>query len=292
MPPISKCPRHNRPLVFAGQFWECPEGDRFAPAEIAGQLPQPKPQKLETFKFKQPLMVLKMKGRIWEFAIIMIIGSLISAYGWDNFWFTGTALILWGIYIILPDQMDILNSAAREFEARLGPNASYATTEFQDTLRSKAWPLWLKVMLKLIIVMLIAVQFSIFSATLPMANFITLIILFTLYFTMPTTYRPDQPWKAVEAWFRFLLGVTIAAFMWALFTGHTAQVLDPLYIFTLQMPIVAEALADAAMAIMTAFGGTPSLTLLGNTLAGSPAALFFLLGLAFFATFPVEMEAA
>jgi hypothetical protein len=244
------------------------------------------------YKFKQPLMVLKMKGRIWEFAIITIIGFLISTNFWDNFWFTGVALILWGFYIILPDQMDILNAAAAEFETRIGPNASYASTEFQDILRSKAWPLWLKCMLKLIIVMLIAVQFSIFSATLPMANFITLIILFTLYFTMPTTYRPDQPWKAVEAWFRFLLGVTIAAFMWALFTGHTAQVLDPLYIFTLQMPIVAQAMADALMAIMTAFGAGMSVNVLGTQLAGSPAALFFLLGLAFFATFPVELEAA
>lgn len=56
--------------------------------------------------------------------------------------------------------------------------------------------------------------------------FVSMIFLFIIYFTMPTSYRKDEPYKASEAWFRMLVGFLIAITIFS-FLSPGVNLFDP-----------------------------------------------------------------
>ncbi|MDD5416985.1 MAG: hypothetical protein PHU12_03340 [Candidatus Aenigmarchaeota archaeon] len=124
-------------------------------------------------------------------------------------------------------------------------------------VKSRLWKMILKSFVKLFIVMFVVLNFTYIYPV------VSLVVLFAAYFSMPTSYSTDQPWKGTEAWMRLLIGFCLAALMWSILTFDGSA-------------------AGFTQAFLT-FGIWP-IVIGGETLP------IYLIVLAFFCTFPKRKE--
>jgi len=86
-----------------------------------------------------------------------------------------------------------------------------------NEIRKRMKWLVLRSMVKMLIIILILVNFVNTYAL------ISLVLLFAFYFTMPTSYTTREPYKAIESWMRMFLGLCIASLLWSILEfGGTA----------------------------------------------------------------------
>lgn len=83
--------------------------------------------------------------------------------------------------------------------------------------------LYTKSFLKIFAIMFILMELSIGKFPNLLAS---LVFLFIVYFSMPTSYRKDEPFKSSEAWFRMLVGFLIA-FTLLVFLSPGINIFDP-----------------------------------------------------------------
>lgn len=136
-------------------------------------------------------------------------------------------------------------------------------TNGETQLEPNRGPLYLRSLLKLVIVMFIAFEF------LHIHPFISLVVIWAAYFTMPSKYSDDQPWRMIEAWFRLFFAALIALMLWAILAGRMEILMNP---FNIIVP-----------SILLPF-------LLADWLAGNPAIALFWLALGFFFVLPEREE--
>lgn len=121
--------------------------------------------------------------------------------------------------------------------------------------------LTMKAMCKIGIIICLALQFAILHP------FISLIIIFIGYFSLPSKYRTDRPYECFQSWFRLLLGFMIPVVLYLVFTGRGAALAVPwtaIGIFIVSIP-------DALFSV--------------------PESTLVLIALAFFTVFPRREEA-
>lgn len=123
--------------------------------------------------------------------------------------------------------------------------------------------LYIKSMLKLVILILAAVEFV------NIHPLIALIVLLAGYFTMPTSYYTNQPYRGMEGWLRMFIGVVIAFMLWFLLSGRPLAMIIPL--------LLGGPFAWLGMIFM-------------DLLAGQPAISIFFLMLGFFVTAPERKD--
>ncbi len=154
--------------------------------------------------------------------------------------------------------------------------------------------LYAKSFLKIIAILFILMEFSI--GRFPNL-FVSLIFLFVVYFSMPTSYGKLEPFKASEAWFRMLVGLFIATTLF-LFLSPGTNIFDPFMIsatggvvgLALLIGIISYTLPKKWMVIllsiigMITIGAIISLLFIGRALPD--AAPIFFITLAFLATAP------
>ena len=221
----------------------------------------------------------KVMGRAIELIIIFSLAAIVVYYFpfWEKI---GYALVFYGFYITFPDKYDLYFRATKMLDARekrmgrsLPENA--AAELVQDQVKSQMGWIWTKLFLKLMITFLVGVQF------ISVHPLIALIVFLYTYFSLASGYSEDEPDKAVEGWYRFFLGIFIATFFWAVFSGQASLFENSFQIFftmfTLGIyPLVVYILPDYALWL----AGQPP----------APATILFFLALAYFATFPAQME--
>ena len=155
--------------------------------------------------------------------------------------------------------------------------------------------LYAKSMLKIMIITFIAVEALRFHI------FLVLAIVSAAYFTMPSRYRTDQPYKAAEAWTRLGFGFVMAILLlYALSPGTAGMEIfsNIVMIFiglTVAMLIGLLHIGVKGRGIITFFVALGIGILISNFLAMfsgsvSPATSIFFLALAFFATLPERKE--
>lgn len=125
-------------------------------------------------------------------------------------------------------------------------------------------PLFLKSFLKMMIILLVAIQFVTIH---PM---IALIIFFIGYFTMPTSYTQDKPYMMLESYMRLLFGWFIAVLMWLIMSGTG---------LASNLAVLMNMLNPVAILLTMSVGGV-----------GPAATILFWLCIAFFCTFPEKKE--
>jgi len=76
--------------------------------------------------------------------------------------------------------------------------------------------LYIKAFIKMFAGLFIALQF--FLMPMPFVSFIALAVLFVMYFTMPTSYYEDEPYKTAEAWIKTLYGIFISLMLLTILT--------------------------------------------------------------------------
>lgn len=313
---MAKCPNHRIDLNYVTapkRGWRCPQGKEFFSRDIWIVNPDDPNAELVTlrtgnrgteayigtanieeavesggFNKKEPWnpqisiwqnFKTKVMGRTIELIVLMSLGVLITKYFpfWENL---GYALIFYGFYITFPDKYDLYFRAQRILEAkekkegeRLADNK--ASELLEDQVKSQMGWIWAKLFLKFIITFLVGVQF------ISVHPLIALVVFLYTYFSLASGYTEDEPDKAVEGWYRFFLGVFIAVFFWAVFSGQASMFKEPLTIFLTMFtlgtyPLFIYILPDYALWL----AGQPP----------APATLLFFLALAYFATFPANME--
>ncbi len=154
--------------------------------------------------------------------------------------------------------------------------------------------LYAKSFLKIIAILFVLMEFSI--GRFPNL-FVSLIFLFIVYFSMPTSYRRDEPFKASEAWFRMLVGLFIAATLF-LFLSPGTNIFDPV-LLTIILAIIVVAIIvgfasysipQAWMKLIISIAGVAAIFIaLPALYAGKAlpdAAPIFFITLAFLATTP------
>ena len=99
------------------------------------------------------------------------------------------------IYILLPDEADILNS--------LGWNRKGETYEMIE-MGARGWLLVPKALVKIVFFGLVIYQFFLINMI------ITLVIAFIFYFSLDIEFRNSEPYKMIESFFRMVLGGFIA----------------------------------------------------------------------------------
>jgi len=78
-----------------------------------------------------------------------------------------------------------------------------------------------RALLKILIIIFIALQLA------TIHPFLSLIVIFIGYFSLPTEYSTDRPYQSAEAWFRFLFGFWIPFAIWAVLTNKGALLGSP-----------------------------------------------------------------
>lgn len=234
-----------------------------------------RPRTRSDVKLKNPITV-GIRGRIFESSILWILAILIlflgGGYGLEKLVY---ALVFFGFYVILPDEFDIIARASQKFENRLNREPAYEEMlgpVFQDYLRSSSYWLLGKSFFKFLAVLMLVAQMVTFN-TIPLISFAALLTLFVYYFSLPISYSPDRPWKAVESWMRMFVGLLTADFLWAMLTGKVGIYFTEITSIFLSLITVSLAAIQDFITFATGSGG-------------SPASALFFLALAFFFTMP------
>lgn len=165
--------------------------------------------------------------------------------------------------------------------------------------------LYTRSFLKILAISFVALEFSPLSFdNFPFKNIILipLVFLFAVYFQMPTGYKKNQPYKAVEAWYRMLVGFVIALLMMSFLTPNPSAAFQGL--FWTQFILLFAAIMILAFLGVVMKSVIKNITIVAGVLAiifllavpilGSiagaafnmPAVAVFYLILAFFATMP------
>ena len=109
-------------------------------------------------------------------------------------------------------------------------------------------PLYIKSMIKLLVLLFAAIQFM------NIQPFISLVILLLGYYTMPTKYRPDEPYKAMEAWVKILVGIMVAYMFYGILKGIVGwSLLNPVSFFTAFYDIFTGEMAASFFFLIMAF---------------------------------------
>jgi len=209
---------------------------------------------------------LDWKGRITGNILLLFlyIAASYFTFTW-NYTYLSLFFVLMTLRAVIPDEYDAMWSAhekaSKGSRGRQVPQQIYDTI-YKDSLEKSSKLFIVRSIMKIYMIMLLAVQFTSIHA------FAALIILFIGYFSMPTTYRDDEPWDKAEAYMRMLFGVMIAAYLWGVFAGRVDVLVQNTWFF--DIPVIFTALFD--------------------WISGVPAGALFFIGLAFFCTLPAKEE--
>jgi hypothetical protein len=85
--------------------------------------------------------------------------------------------------------------------------------------------LYLKSFLKVLAISFAALEFAGPPiSTFPFHNIIIpIIFLFAMYFRMPTSYKPNEPYKVIESWFRMFIGLVLSILVMYFLTPNPSQ---------------------------------------------------------------------
>ncbi|MEM5804626.1 MAG: hypothetical protein QXU82_02140 [Candidatus Aenigmatarchaeota archaeon] len=250
---------------------------------------------------------------------IVTAGIVLTTFG---FMWSGFAVVLYAFYRLLPGEGKIMADAYKSGGASIPFAERVESVKKAEKIEDmtgelphvKAAPLpaveakkvailggehigliYAKSVLKLMIIIFVAIESFRFHLLIPIA------ICFAAYFTMPTKYRTDQPYKSAEAWIRmgfgFMIAVLLLVFLSPGTTGLSAVVASLMTIIIGLLMAVSVGLMHSALKslkltilVLLLFGilGGTFLSLMGGF--GSPAVSIFFLALAFFATMPERVD--
>ncbi len=189
------------------------------------------------------------KKRVYEIIILTAVGAALIIFGLQ---YAGIGIILFAFRIAFPSERQILENVAQGGE--LYPINHWGA-------------LYFRAMLKVTGAVLITIQVLTFHLLLSLA------FLFAFYFTLPTSYSTDRPYKSIEAWVRPVIGFLVSFLLYAVMS--------------------VKDIGYAVMFLMTTVLFPPSLLIWFMTgfTEAIPAFSLFLLSFAFFFTFPKVEEA-
>ena len=155
--------------------------------------------------------------------------------------------------------------------------------------------LYIKAFIKMFAGLFIAMQF--FLMPMPFVSFIALAVLFVMYFTMPTSYYDDEPYKTAEAWIKTLYGIFISLMLLTILTpgGWTDILASASSMFILVLIAIGLVIINMGVAKKSKFWAAAITILLvlflmafGGFLinATNPAVSIFYLAIAFFCVPP------
>jgi len=218
----------------------------------------------------------RVKGKIFEM-FALVIGAIVAST--FNFTLLATALVLYIPYMVMPNEYRLMAKASDHAQKAIkNGQLDYMNVSdyVEESVRKSAGILWMRAVFKLSVILLVMFEFIGRTFFVPL-SWIALAVGFIAYFDLPSSYKPNQPWKIIEGWMRFALGVFNSALLWAILTGQTTAIaasIQTLGWFML-IPFIGPFIVLAAILVPM------SQALL------SPATGMFLLGLAFFAIPPV-----
>ncbi len=214
----------------------------------------------------------RIKGRIYEAFISVIIGILCifvpPIFALPPLMLLGiTLMTVFPAYIIFPSGWDVRVEMER--------------TGVKEVPGRYVGILFTKALLRITAFLLIALQFVLFTPN----YLIALIITFFFYFTLPTRYKTNQPYKAVEAWLRMGVGAFLAWLFFMAFgpgtpVGNSLLFLGLAFFVTLPVHIEAEEEGGIKITIFTK-GGKPIYGEFAH-LEALIFVIFMLISLAFF----------
>ncbi len=157
--------------------------------------------------------------------LLLVVGVAIStAIG--NMWFM-VGFLFWSFYTILPDpgETKIVENVFKDDEdvpdedkkLRFKAGSLLATKEN----RTNTGLAFMKAVMRVgIIICFIG---GLYTQPFPLSNLILLFLAFGFYFTMPVEFEPRKPYDFILSFFRVLLGVFIAVFIFGAFGGGIFQ---------------------------------------------------------------------
>jgi len=170
-----------------------------------------------------------------------------------------------------------------------------------DLSEAQLGPLYVRSFVKILAISFAAIEFSPLSSF-PFKNIlIPLVFLFVAYFSMPTSYKSSQPYKATEAWFRMLLGIFLAAVMMTFLTPNASTqftvpfivslIVILLFVIFFAAVLIVGARTNRTITYLVLVLGIIAVVSMGlGNLFGPPSVGAFYLMLAFFVTMPERKE--
>ena len=265
----NQCKKHL--ISVNGKFVVAPHG------YAVGKVSQPVGSIPLTPETTEPLKIFKLKNKIFAIVIFAVAAAISALFG---FAFLSTALILVAFWYALPSQFDIMSRAKK--------------TEGGIEIGNEVGWLYLKSFLKILVVTFLVLEFGFAHV---IHKVIPLIIVFVAYLSLPNKYKPDQPYKAADAWFRTLLGFVLSFYMLSflslggassIYSGITVIIL--IYLSALIASLATASIPQKAVKILLtalivgAVGFAFQAMFIG--ILDKPEFSIFLLSLAFFATIP------
>ncbi len=157
--------------------------------------------------------------------LLLVVGVAISAT-LGNMWFM-VGFLFWSFYTILPnpEETKIVDNVFKDVDpespeaAKLRFNAGSLLATKEN--RTNTGLAFMKAVMKVgIIICFIG---GLYTAPFPTSNLILLFLAFGFYFTMPVEFEPRKPYDFILSFFRVLLGVFIAVFIFGAFGAGIFQ---------------------------------------------------------------------